>query len=298
MDRPKSFSGKTAVVTGATSGIGLASAHLLAQHGLNIIGIGRNAHRCQKAEAEIKAACQDANIKFLLADLSNLSQVRSLADNIAAELAHQNIPCLDILVNNAGTYSQKKIMTADDIELTFATNHLATFLLTLKLLPAITASPTGRIITVSSDSHYGASINPQTAANPSIYFGLQAYASSKLANVLFTAELNRRMTGTRVHAYAVDPGLVKTEIALKGQPLFSRILWKLRSSSGVEPDVPARCILFLASDKDIQNSLENYWYNSQPKRCSPQAARPDLARELWQVSSKLCGLNEKQQENN
>ena len=186
-------------------------------------------------------------------------------------------------------------MTGDGIELTFATNHLAPFLLTMKLMPLLKASPAGRVITVSSDSHYNAAINPQTAANPSFYFGLQAYARSKLANVLFTAEFNRRMAGTNVHAYAVDPGLVKTDIALKGQPFFSRIIWKWRSSAGVEPEVPARSILFLASDAGIQNSPENYWYKSQPKRCNPQAARADLASELWQVSCKLCGLDEGKQ---
>jgi NAD(P)-dependent dehydrogenase (short-subunit alcohol dehydrogenase family) len=292
MNQSKELTGKTAVVTGATSGIGLAVAITLVQHGAHVIGVGRNALRCQNAEAIIKAACPDAKIQYLLADLSSQTQVRSLANEIAAKLS-----CLNILVNNAGTYSQKKIMTADGIELTFATNHLAPFLLTSELLPLLQASPAGRVITVSSESHYSATINPQTAANPSFYYGLQAYARSKLANVLFTSEFNRRMAASDVHAFAVDPGLVKTDIALKGQPLFSRLLWKWRSSAGVEPEVPARAILFLASDENVQNSPENYWYNSQSKRCSPQAARPDLALELWQVSCKLCGLDENNREN-
>lgn len=291
MDQPGNLSGKTSVVTGATSGIGFATTLTLAQHGANVIGVGRNAQRCQKAESEIRAACPDAKIQFLLADLSTQSEVCSLADNITAELPRQNISCLDILVNNAGTYSQKKVMTVDGIELTFATNHLAPFLLTMILMSLLKASPASRVITVSSDSHYKATINPHTAANPSFYFGLQAYARSKLANVLFTAEFNRRMAGTSLHAYAVDPGLVKTEIALKGQPFFSRIIWKWRSSAGVDPDVPARSILYLASNATIQNSPENYWYKSQPKKCNPQATQADLANELWQVSCKLCGLD-------
>jgi NAD(P)-dependent dehydrogenase (short-subunit alcohol dehydrogenase family) len=295
MGRSELLSGRTAVVTGATSGIGLATALTLAQNGACVIGIGRNAQRCQKAESEIRVAWPEAKIQFLLADLSSQSQVRSLARDSASELARLNTACLYVRVNNAGTYSQKKVTTTDGIELTFATNHLAPFLLTHKLLPLFKASPTGRVITVSSDSHYNATINPQTAANPSFYFGLQAYARSKLANVLFTAEFNRRMADSNVHAFAVDPGLVKTDIALKGQPLFSRLIWKLRSSAGVEPEVPARTILFLASDNSVQNSPENYWFNSRPKRCSPLAARPDLANELWQVSCKLCGLDEKYQ---
>jgi retinol dehydrogenase 12 len=298
MDPTKELTGKTAVVTGATSGIGLAAALTLSQHGANVIGIGRNRQRCEKAESEILATYPEAKICFLLADLSSQSEVRKLAREIIGLLKHQGIPNLDILVNNAGTYSQNKVLTEDGIELTFATNHLAPFLLTQELVPFLLASSTGRVITVSSDSHYSASINPKTAANPAFYFGLQAYARSKLANVLFTAEFNRRKANSTVHAYAVDPGLVKTDIALKGQPLFSRILWKWRSSGGVDPDVPARTILFLASNQGIQNSRDNYWYKSQPKRCSPLATRLDLAKELWHISSTLCGLEENIWENN
>jgi retinol dehydrogenase-12 len=292
MEQEYNLTGKTAVVSGATSGIGLASAILLAQNGAFVIGIGRNKDRCHAAEANIQAACPGAKATFLQADFSQQSQLRQLAKEITSLLTGQNIPCLDILVNNAGTYSQKKILTVDGIELTFAVNHLASFLLTHDLLPVLLNSPAGRVINVSSDSHYSASINPGTAAHPSFYFGLQAYARSKLANVLFTAEFNRRNTGSRLHAYAVDPGLVKTDIALKGQPLFSRILWRFRSSAGVEPIVPARTILFLAGDPTIQNSPANYWYNCQPKRSSRLAENKDLARELWLVSSNLCGLNE------
>jgi NAD(P)-dependent dehydrogenase (short-subunit alcohol dehydrogenase family) len=292
MQENKLLSGKTAVVTGATSGIGLATALLLAENGAWVIGTGRNEQRCRSAESSLKAAWPEAKVNFLMADLSIQSQVGGLANEITAILSSQNIPCLDILVNNAGTYSQKKVMTRDGIELTFATNHLAPFLLTHQLLPILTASPAGRVITVSSDSHYNATIDPQTAANPTFYFGLQAYARSKLANVLFTSEFNRRMAGSSVHAYAVDPGLVKTDIAMKGQPLFSRLIWKIRSSAGVAPEVPAKTILFLASNSTIQNSPENYWFDSQPKRCSRLAAQPDLAQELWRISSKLCHLDE------
>ncbi|MEI8132628.1 MAG: SDR family NAD(P)-dependent oxidoreductase [Leptolinea sp.] len=294
MNNKNLLSGKTAVVTGATSGIGLAAALTLVQHGAYVIGIGRNQQRCLTAESEIKAAFPDAKIQYMVTDLSLQAQVRLLGKDISDHLSHLKSPGLDILVNNAGTYSQKKVMTGEGIELTFATNHLATFLLTNELLPQLKASPAGRVITISSDSHYNAKINPQTAYNPSFYFGLQAYARSKLANVLFTAEFNRRMAGENVHAFAVDPGLVRTDIALKGQPLFSRVIWKMRSSAGVEPEVPARTILFLASAPNLQNSPDNYWYDCQPKRCSPHAARPDLAQELWQISSKLCCLEEKQ----
>jgi NAD(P)-dependent dehydrogenase (short-subunit alcohol dehydrogenase family) len=296
-DYTPALAGKTAVVTGATSGIGLAAATLLAQHGARVIGIGRNAERSRSAEAFIHTAYPEAEISFLLADLSSQKQISQLAKEIQAELNRLELPCLDILVNNAGTYSQNKILTEDGIEKTFAINHLAPFQLTHLLVPVLQKSPAGRVITVSSDSHYNMTIDPATIYNPDIYIGLLAYAKSKLANVLFTSEFNRRYAGTRVHAFAVDPGLVKTDIALKGQPVFSRFIWKVRSSAGDDPAVPARTILYLAAEPSIQNSPDVYWCNSRPKRSSRQAARADLARDLWEISLKLCGISGIQLEN-
>lgn len=291
------LAGKTAVVTGATSGIGLAAATLLAQHGARVIGIGRNPQRCRKAGAGIRAAYPGARVSYLLADLSSQKEIRRLAVDIRAELQRFNLPCLDILVNNAGTYSQQKIMTEDGIEKTFATNHLAPFLLTHELLPLLLKSPAGRLITVSSDSHYNMTVDPAAIYNPRFYLGLLAYGRSKLANVLFTAEFNYRNAGSSVRAFAVDPGLVKTDIALKGQPAFSRFIWKIRRSAGVDPFVPAKTILYLASEPSIQNSHENYWYDRRPKQASLQAKSIDLARNLWETSLRLCGLPDYKQEN-
>ncbi len=297
MNYSPALAGRTAVVTGATSGIGLAAIQLLALHGARVIGIGRNALRCRNAEACIRSVCPDASVSYLLADLSSQKQVRQLAVEIQAELDRYNQSSLDILVNNAGTYSQKKVLTEDGFEITFATNHLAPFLLTHELNPLLQKSSAGRVITTSSDSHYNMTIDPATIHNPAFYIGILAYGKSKLANVLFTAEFNRRNTGNRVHAYAVDPGLVKTNIALKGQPAFSRLVWKIRSSAGVEPEVPARTILFLASEPSIQYSQENYWCEQRPKRSSREAGRADLAYNLWETSTSLCGLSDVEQEN-
>lgn len=288
-DYTPALAGKTAVITGATSGIGLATAKLLALHDARIIAIGRNEQRCQVVKADILEICPDARITFLMADLASQKQIRKLAVNIRAELAGQHISGLDILINNAGTYSQEKILTEDGIEKTFATNHLAPFLLTHKLLPLLRLSSSGRVITVSSDSHYNMTIDPSSVHNPPFYLGILAYAQSKLANVLFTAEFNRRNTNSTVHAYAVDPGLVRTDIAYKDQPLFSRVIWNIRRSAGVEPEVPARTILYLAAEPSIQQSVENYWYNQKPKRSSSTAGDPVLAAKLWDTSMKLCG---------
>lgn len=290
-DYTPALAGKTAVITGATSGIGLAAASLFTLHGARVIGIGRDAQRCQKAEASIKAVFPEAQITYLLADLTSQKQIRQLAVGIQNELEKYELPCLDILVNNAGTYSQHKVLTEDGIEKTFATNHLAAFLLTHQLLTLLRKSNTGRVITVSSDSHYNMTFNPETVHNPDFYVGLLAYARSKLANILFTAELNRCHTGNSLRAFAVDPGLVKTDIALKNQPVLSRLIWKVRSSAGVQPEKPACTILYLASEPSIQNSPEIYWCDRQPKRCSREAARSDLALKLWDTSKRLCGIS-------
>lgn len=289
-DYTPALADKTVVITGATSGIGLAAAKLLALHGARIIGVGRDKGRCLAARESILATCSDACVSFLIADLSSQKQVRQLAMEIRAELANQDTPCLDILVNNAGTYSQNKVLTEDGIEKTFATNHMAPFLLTHELLPLLRLSSSGRVITVSSDSHYNMTINPETVRNPTFYLGILAYAQSKLANVLFTAEFNRRFSSSKVHAYAVDPGLVRTEIAYKGQPAFSRFIWRLRRSAGVDPEVPARTILYLAAEPSIQTSPENYWCNQKPKRCSREADDPALAAKLWDTSMRLCAV--------
>lgn len=291
-DYTPALAGKTTVITGATSGIGLATARLFALHGARVIGTGRDVDRCRIAEAEIKRACPDAHVTYLLADLSSQEQIRKLAKNIHVELLRENTPCLDILVNNAGTYSQNKILTRDGIEKTMAVNHLAPFLLTECLLADLKHSPSGRVITISSDSHYNMTIDPATIFNPNFYIGILAYGQSKLANVLFTLEFNRRNKGSSVHAYAVDPGLVRTEIAFKGQPAFSRFIWKLRRSAGVEPEIPARTVLYLACEPSIEHSRENYWYDRKPKICSREAQNTELAVKLWDTSMNVCRFQE------
>jgi retinol dehydrogenase-12 len=197
-----------------------------------------------------------------------------------------------VLVNNAGTYCGHKVITGDGVERTFAVNHLAPFLLTHLLLPILSASPLGRVITVSSDSHYHARIVPEKVSNPWFYFGLRAYSQSKLANVLFTAEFNRRNKTSSPRAFAVDPGLVNTDIGLKETGPLAGLAWKSRQRKGVKPEVPARTILHLAGGPSLQNSDEIYWKDSLPKQPNRSAFDPELARRLWEVSCKLCHIND------
>lgn len=285
-----SMQGKTVLVTGATAGIGLASAAALVQAGARVIGVGRDAARCQAAEATLRTANPQAQISFLLADLSLQSQVRQLAQAVQAELAQRQTPALDGLVNNAGVFCARLERTADGIERTLAVNHLAPFLLTHLLLPQLVAAPFSRVVTISSASHYGTLLDLKRLTAPFIYQGLWAYKVSKLLNVLFTAEFNRRMAATRVRAFAVDPGLVNTEIGLKNSKGLSYWVWQLRMRKGAPPEKPAQTVLYLCSQPDLQTSHEIYWRDCHPKAPSRLSLNPKAGRGLWLRSAQLCGL--------
>ncbi len=288
MTESPDLSGKTALVTGATSGIGRQAAATLADLGASVIGVGRSSQRCRQAEASIRAASPMGKVHYLLADLSQMSQVRALAADVRSLLNLHSTSALDVLVNNAGVYSPRYVRTADGFELTMAVNHFAPFLLTHELLPLITNATSGRIITVSSHAHEGATIDLKRLNHPLVYFGLWAYKVSKLANVLFTLELSRRLTGTPARAFALDPGLVNTDMGQKGGDWLSSLVWNYRKRGGAAPEVPVRTLVYLASQASLPEAI--YWRDGRPKTPSRQAQRAELARQLWELSSRLCGL--------
>lgn len=282
---------KTVFVTGATSGIGYQAALDFARGGAFVIGAGRDPSRCSQAADAIRQAVPGALVEYLVADLSSQQQVRSLADQVQNLLISRGIAQLDVLVNNAGLYASTKKMTGDGVELTFAVNHLAPFLLTHLLLPALAASPDGRILTVSSMSHYRAFLDPLRASHPRFYVGIFSYAVSKLCNVLFSAEFNRRAPHDNLRAWAVDPGLVNTDIALKDKGFFSSRVWRYRQKQGTSTTVPSRTILHLAYSPLTEISSDLYWKDSLPKLSSRKSRDADLARKLWEKSCHLCGID-------
>jgi len=286
-----SLSGKTYVITGATSGIGLAAAEILAGQGATIIGVGRSKERCLEAEKRLHMLNPDAESAFLLADFSVQSQVRSLAAGIQDILASRGVPALDGLLNNAGTFTYWFTLTPEGFERTWAVNHLAPFLLTHELLPLLQSAPCSRIVSVSSGSHYTVRLNWDDLQLRRRYNGLRAYANTKLANVLFSLELNRRLgQASNVRAFAADPGLVKTDIALKGTPALVHWVWKWRRAGGITPHESARGIVFLLTEPSIQDSPEIYWKHSQPKAASRYALDPVSASRLWAISEQMCSL--------
>lgn len=281
---------KSIVVTGATAGIGFQTALDFAADGNFVIGIGRNPQRGEECQQKIIESVPEAKIQFLTADLSSQKQIRSLSVQISRLLDENDFSGLDVLVNNAGLFMGKKEFTEDNIETTFAVNHLAPFLLTNLLLTRLRQSSDSRVITVSSDSHYHTRMIPEKARNPLIYFGLWAYQVSKLSNVLFSLELNQLQHGKAPHAFAVDPGLVNTEIGLKDTGGLAKLVWRSRKKLGVSPKIPAQTILFLASDPDVIHSQAIYWHECKPKQPSRAALDTKMARRLWIESCKLCNL--------
>ena len=288
------LSTKIFAVSGATSGIGLSTAEILARNNAVVIGIGRSPERCSSSEEYLRRKTGNNKIHYLTADLSSQAAIKDLADQISYLLNKDGKRPLDGLVNNAGSFTYRLALSSDGIEMQWAVNHLAPFLLTHYLLPLLELSPQGRIVTVSSDSHFHGHINwsdPQLLRH---YNGLQAYCNTKLANILFTNELNKRLIGTpNLCAFASDPGLVKTDIGMKGNPALIGFFWKLRRSMGTEPDVPAQGIAYLLTEPSIQNSPHVYWRDSNPKRSSRASMDMDSAARLWELSERMCGLNGK-----
>ncbi len=285
------FIAKTIIVTGATSGIGLATAEELVRQGADVIGVGRSVQRCRGAEQRLRSLNPAASVTYCTADLTLQTEVRRLAEAIRQITAGRGRAAVDGLVNNAGAFTYWLTLTAEGFETQWALHHLAPFLLTRELLPLLQAAPAGRIVTVSSGSHYNTSLNWTDIQLRRRYNGLQAYKQTKLANVLFTAELNRRLGAqSGVRAFAADPGLVNTEIGLKGTPGLVQWIWERRRAAGIPPAEAARGIIFLLGEPAIQDTRDLYWKHGKPQSPSRQALDRSAAERLWALSERMCGM--------
>jgi NAD(P)-dependent dehydrogenase (short-subunit alcohol dehydrogenase family) len=278
------LAGKICLVTGATAGIGRVAAYQLAGMGATVVGVGRNFARCESTCAEIRASTGNPNVEYIVSDLSEQAQIRNLAEKFLGKYDR-----LGVLVNNAGAFFFRRQESSEGIEKTFALNHLNYFLLTNLLLDRIIASEPARIVNVSSGMHQGAEINFDDLEMKRRYSGLKAYAQSKLANVLFTYELSRRLEGRRVTTNAMTPGFVATQIG-QNNGLVIRLIVKASHLFGAKsPEEGARTILYLATSPEVEGLTGAYYVDCQARRSSPVSYDIDVAKRLWEISDSMTG---------
>lgn len=277
-----SLRGKTCLITGVTQGIGRVAAREIARHGPKMVLIARDAKRGQEVVEEVKAA-GSPQVELIVADLSSQAEVRRAAAEFKAR--HDK---LHLLVNNAGAVFTERKLSADGLEMTLALNHLGYFLLTLELLEVIKASAPARIVNVASDAHRGARINFDDLQCERSYggSGFRAYGQSKLANILFTRELARRLEGTGVTANCLHPGVVATGFGSNGGPLL-RLGLKLARPFFRTAEDGAKTTVYLATSPAVEGVTGKYFADSREKRPEPQAQDDTTAGRLWQVSEEL-----------
>ncbi len=281
--------GKTVVVTGGNSGIGFETAAALAAMGARVVVTARNADKGRAAVAAITQRLGgDAKVQLVVFDLGDLASVR----RGASELLEQ-APRLDVLVNNAGLVLSERAETVDGLEATFAINHLGPFLLTNLLLDRIRASSPARIVNVASTAHNAArkGILFDDLQSEKKYAAMRVYGRSKLANILFTLELARRLEGTGVTANSLHPGTVRTGYGADGDARGLLALGlKISSPFFLSPAKGARTSIYLASDPGVEHVSGEYFVKCKPKQPKRWARDEEAARHLWQVSDELVGL--------
>lgn len=287
---PTGIAGAVAVVTGCSSGIGLALARRLAADGALVIGVGRDEGRLQEARRGIAAASPRGECELLRADLSRGDELRRLADGIGAILDRRSGGALRVLVNNAGLYSSWYRTSAEGFELQFAVNVLAPFVLSHLLLGRLAADGYGRVVTVSSGSHYRTRLRWDDLQLSRRYTGLGAYKSTKLMDVMIARELDRRLAGRLpLRSYAADPGLVATDMGFKGGGALTKAVWAWRKSKGRPPEEAAAGLAFLAEALPAPPRAP-YWKDGMP-RLPSSVARDDAAcRRLWKELERMSGI--------
>jgi NAD(P)-dependent dehydrogenase (short-subunit alcohol dehydrogenase family) len=276
--------GKTVVITGATSGIGKVAAETLAGMGARIVLVARDKTRGEAALTRVREIAPGVNHTIHYADLSRLAEMKRVAAEIAAAE-----PRIDVLINNAGALFGARQLTEDGLELTFATNHMAYFVLTYGLRERLRASASARIVNVASDAHKGEKLDFSDLQSANNYRGFHVYGRSKLCNILYTRELARRLAGTGVTANSLHPGFVATRFGDQSGGMLS---FGVRAAKvfAISPQKGAATIVYLASSSEVAGSSGLYFYKCKPATPTKEAQDDDSARRLWQESEKLAGI--------
>ncbi len=278
---------KVVVLTGGTSGIGRIAAVELASEGITVAVIGRNEHRGRSLQEEATSLAGD--IDFYQADLSSQATVRTLAADLCDDYSR-----IDVLVHNAGLSANSRTETEDGLELTFAVNHLAPYLLTHELLDRLRESSPARIVVTASDIHRRATFDFDDLQFTNDYDGLQAYSHSKLANIAFTRELASRLSDTEVTANCFHPGFVPSTNLFRDAPFWTRFLIRgaaIIPGVGTTQQEGARRLLRLATDSTFAEQSGVYLTGNGIETPSAEASKREHAESLWEISAELVGVD-------
>jgi NAD(P)-dependent dehydrogenase (short-subunit alcohol dehydrogenase family) len=283
MTATKELSGKTVLITGATQGIGREAAFALAHKGARVGIVGRDNVRTEQVAAAIRAQEQGALVDVFVADLSLLQATRRLADEVK-----KRYPRLDVLVNNAGAVFGKREVTPEGLERTLALNHLSYFVLTRALLPLLESSAPARVVSVASDAHRGGRLDFADLQAKRSYSGFRVYSSSKLANILFTRELSRRLVerGVQVTANSLHPGVIASGFGRNNGGVLG-LLVRAAAPFMITPEKGARTTVYLAASPEVAGITGKYFKNQRVTRPSRAAEDAAAARHLWEESEKL-----------
>ncbi len=278
---------KIVLITGATNGIGFEAARALAAKGATIVGVGRSAQKGADAARRIMRATGNDRVEFLTADLSVQADVRKLAEDFKRKYDR-----LDVLLNNAGAFFATRMTSQDGIEMSWALNHLNYFLLTGQLLEVLKASAPARIVNVASAAHHRVtSIHFDDVEFTRGYSGWGAYGHSKLANILFTYELARRLTGMAITANALHPGFVATGFGHNNGGIVNFGVHLAQRVAAKRPADGARTSVYLASAPDVEGVTGQYFVDSRPARSSPATYDVDAAARLWALSEGMVSVS-------
>ncbi|HCA80779.1 MAG TPA: short-chain dehydrogenase [Bacteroidetes bacterium] len=276
---------KVCLITGATSGIGKAAAISLARQGFKLVLVGRAQEKSEKVRQGIKEVLPNSTPEVYIGDLSSRQSIGALAKDIRS--AH---PRIDVLINNAGGIFGSRVLTAEGIEYTFALNHLGYFSLTNRLLDTLQAAGDARIVNVSSQVHKFSKIDLGDLSSSGGYNAMKAYAQSKLANLLFTYELSRRLAGTKITVNALHPGGVRTNFG-RELPGLAGIFFRHFGLFLRSPEKGAETLIWLASSDQVAGVTGKYFLDKREIRSSNISYDLALAKQLWDVSSKLTALD-------
>lgn len=271
---------KTVVVTGATDGVGKEAATRIAEAGATLLLVGRNPDKGRAVVERMRRQAGNPAISFLCADLARLDEVRRVAGEIRDRCGR-----LDVLLNNVGAIFMRRRESADGIEMTWALNHLGYFLLTHELLDLVKASAPARIVNVASSAHRGGAIDFDDLEGRRAYSGRRAYAQSKLANILFTYELARRLEGSGVTANALHPGFVRTRFGSGNGLPVRLIIAALMRLSGISVAEGGKTSVYLATSPEVDGASGGYYEACALARSSAASRDESVARRLWQVSA-------------